>query len=215
MSGPDGAARGLARSTPRVSFPRVVRAVSGGANSGYPTLTIPEGIASGDVMVLFTNGLYQTYSASGWTTLEASNGSYMTCGMFKRIATAGDSGSTVTVSMSGSADWTAQLLVVRPYGDYTELYDTVQAGSGGDISTATLTPTVGSLALAFGGYRKSGTASMSISPGRYLHGEAFSAETMSMGASTRVPAGGYQALAHVVSGSTSGKGAGLYVMSPA
>jgi hypothetical protein len=69
------------------------------------TVTVPAGTAAGDTLLLFESHASTTISATppaGWTQVRTTSTSNLTSTVYERSATAGDAGSNVTVTFSGS-----------------------------------------------------------------------------------------------------------------
>jgi PKD repeat protein len=82
-------------------------------NSAAIPLTVPATVQPGDglVLVLSTNSTVTGTAPAGWTQVGAQVASpSVTTQVFQRVAAAGDAGTTLTVTLSGTAKVTLQLL---------------------------------------------------------------------------------------------------------
>ena len=97
----------------------MVGAASGNANSTSHRVAVPPGTQPGDALVLFltSNTTGATVGdPSGWTRLETLDGNNLRGRVWSRTATAGDVGSTVTVTTSGFAKAAISIASYRATG---------------------------------------------------------------------------------------------------
>lgn len=121
----------------------VYRAAVGGGTSGFQTsanVTIPAGVQAGDMMILAVSNLAdsaQTINTpSGWTLVRSDTGTGGTYTLrltiFKKTATGGDPGATLTVTASASA--TFRVGIVAYSGATTVGPDAAQGTSSSTIN---------------------------------------------------------------------------------
>ncbi|MFL6179801.1 MAG: PKD domain-containing protein [Actinomycetes bacterium] len=109
-----------------------------GGNSQHVSVTVPQTVQSGDLMLLFvTNGNSRTATATGWTQLDAPQvDSELVTQVFYRFAGGLSAGSTVTANLDGSAPVVASLVA---YSGVDSLSPIGASGSRDEPSTALVT----------------------------------------------------------------------------
>jgi hypothetical protein len=127
-----------------------VRAATGRIQRGVTStsVTVPAGVQAGDgmVLVLATNGTVTGTAPAGWTLVatRAAGTTAVTTQVFQRVATAGMSGTTVAVPLSGSARVTLQLVVYSGTSAAGPVASATSAATG--AATAHQTPTASAAA---------------------------------------------------------------------
>lgn len=83
---------------------KFVDSSSSAANSASPTIDLPSGVQSGDLMIMTAalNSVTSATAPSGWTLLDQASTTGTTTYVWTRRATDGDAGSKSTVSLGGT-----------------------------------------------------------------------------------------------------------------
>lgn len=105
--------------SPSLAGVAFIGANSGNANSTTHRVTVPAGTQAGDALVLFlTSNTTGTTVANpaGWTTLENLDGNGVRGRVWTRTATAGDAGSQITVTTSGTTKAAISIAAYRATG---------------------------------------------------------------------------------------------------
>jgi hypothetical protein len=135
------------------------------ANVRNATVTVPSATQAGDglVLVMSWNNPDSTITGppAGWTAVDDASTNGMAGQVYRRTATAGDAGSTVTVGLSGYAKTTMTLAVYRGVADGDFLTATsATAGSGtARVAPAATVATAGSWVANYWSDKSAGTSS--------------------------------------------------------
>jgi PKD repeat protein len=171
---------GLTDATTRTARPAtaapaitVVGAASTAGNRTSHTTTIPAGVQQGDLMLAFfvANTTTPTYTApAGWTEIENTAAGTKAVGrLYRRIATASDAGSPVTVTSSAFAKSVLSVVAYRGTDPSLPIADSaveVQTSSGADHVTPSVNaPDAQGWLVSYWADKSNGTTSWTLPPG--------------------------------------------------
>ena len=136
------------------SPPVVVAAAATRGSSLAPAVTLPEGITSGDVLLLMIGSNYAVTSPpAGWILLSRTSATFHNVAVLAKLADGSESGTAPAATIDGSSEpWNAHAVVVRGATRVSSPARVVQA-TGGTTREADLLIGVGDLGLAFGSAR--------------------------------------------------------------
>lgn len=121
-----------AAAAPTTSY---VASAAAARNSAAPWITIPAAVQPGDRLVLFVSlnaaGQQVSPPSGGWSLEGDRTSRTMRTLLWSKVATTGDPGSRVTVTLSGSAKATVQVAAYRGTGD-----GSLVVGSAADTTTS-------------------------------------------------------------------------------
>jgi hypothetical protein len=167
---------GLTSTTTRVASPSetadpvtFVTTASTTGNRQNHTVTIPQAVQPGDLLVLFfvANSTTPTYTGpAGWTEIEATAGDGIVGRAYTRIATGSDGGTPVSVASSGFAKDVTTVTAYRGTDPTTPLTDSAILLQTSD-TTAHVTPALTSpdgeqWLVSYWADKSSGTTSWSL-----------------------------------------------------
>jgi hypothetical protein len=138
----------------------------GFASAQYPgstaslSLTVPAATQPGDQMLLYSIGQGDPVAPTTWTPLRGVDSNNARSGMWAKIATAADAGSTLTVTQ-GAATLTLILVVLSPCVIKFQLHTRAWGAPGGSTSLALGNTTglnAGDVMVAFGSTNENATS---------------------------------------------------------
>lgn len=171
-----------------------------GASTSF-SVTLPAGLADGDVAYLFValNTQNDRGNPAGWTLLDFSvQGTVLQLKSYRKVLTAAESSTAVAFTLSNTQKWAAAVVVVADDGDVdtdTEVWSTASAGTAWTADA--VTPTVDDVLLVCGhAARRAATGTLfETSPTGWTERaddstNASASPTISIGAHTQAISGG-------------------------
>lgn len=122
------------------------------------TITIPAAVQAGDLLVLQVAGYYAPTLLAGWSRCYTRSGSNIGCFVMTKTAVAGDAGSVLTVSWSGSSQ-TVMSLMALTGGLGIRAVSNVWASSGGVGAPGPISALNGDMVVYLGANRSGGGVS--------------------------------------------------------
>jgi PKD repeat protein len=129
-----------------------VGAANANANATTHRVVVPAAVSPGDGLLLFlSENTHATISeptgVTGWVPLDTQNGGYATTRAWRKVAAAGDEGSTVSVNLSGQSKGSLTLAAYRgtddtdPVATFAKATDTSSTATRVTPTASVTTPT--------------------------------------------------------------------------